>query len=122
MKKNKILIVSEVFYPEEFNINDVALSWKSKGYDVDVLTMVPSYPESTTFDGYKNKLYQKEEWQGINIFRVNRSAIKNLMILNFFFNKIYCFKQIFCFWNKACSDSPNRFIGDYDIFFVLNFT
>ena len=70
MKKNKILIVSEVFYPEEFNINDVALSWKSKGYDVDVLTMVPSYPESTTFDGYKNKLYQKEEWQGINIYRV----------------------------------------------------
>ena len=70
MKKNKILIVSEVFYPEEFNINDVALSWKSKGYDVDVLTMVPSYPESTIFDGYKNKLYQKEEWQGINIFRV----------------------------------------------------
>ena len=70
MKKNKILIVSEVFYPEEFNINDVALSWKSKGYDVDVLTMVPSYPESTTFDGYKNKLYQKEEWQGINVYRV----------------------------------------------------
>jgi len=70
MKKNKILIVSEVFYPEEFNINDVALSWKSKGYDVDVLTMVPSYPESTIFDGYKNKLYQKDEWQGINIYRV----------------------------------------------------
>ena len=70
MKKNKILIVSEVFYPEEFNINDVALSWKNKGYDIDVLTMVPSYPESTIFDGYKNKLYQKEEWQGINIYRV----------------------------------------------------
>ena len=85
MKKNKILIVSEVFYPEEFNINDVALSWKSKGYDVDVLTMVPSYPESTTFDGYKNKLYQKEEWQGINIYRVKavigykKSLLKKLL-------------------------------------------
>jgi glycosyltransferase involved in cell wall biosynthesis len=70
MKKPNILIVSEVFYPEEFNINDVALSWKSKGYDVDVLTMVPTYPESTIFGGYKNKLYQKEIWQSINIYRV----------------------------------------------------
>ena len=39
----KILIVTECFYPEEFKINDVALSWKDKGYDVDVLTLIPSY-------------------------------------------------------------------------------
>tara|TARA_B110000008_G_scaffold73307_1_gene74439 strand:- start:441 stop:1643 length:1203 start_codon:yes stop_codon:yes gene_type:complete len=70
MKKPRIMIVTEVFYPEEFNINDVALSWKSKGFDVDVLTMVPTYPESNIFNGYKNKFYQKEVWSGINIYRV----------------------------------------------------
>ena len=74
MKKPRIMIVTEVFYPEEFNINDVALSWKSKGYDVDVLTMVPTYPESTIVDGYKNKFYQKEVWRSINVYRVK--AIK----------------------------------------------
>ena len=70
MKNKKILIVSECFYPEEFKINDVALSWKNKGYDVDVLTMVPTYPASKVFDGYVNKWYQKDIWNGINIYRV----------------------------------------------------
>jgi glycosyltransferase involved in cell wall biosynthesis len=70
MKKNRIMIISEVFYPEEFNINDVALSWKDKGYDVDVLTMVPSYPESKVFEGYENKLFQQDKWRGINIYRI----------------------------------------------------
>jgi glycosyltransferase involved in cell wall biosynthesis len=32
--------------------------------------MVPTYPESKAFDGYKNKLYQKEIWQGVNIYRL----------------------------------------------------
>ena len=66
----KILIVTEYFYPEEFKINDIALSWKNKGYDVDVLTSIPTYPESKVFSGYKNKLYQKKIWQGINIYRL----------------------------------------------------
>lgn len=70
MKKNKILIVSEVFYPEEFNINDLALLWKKNNYDINVLTMVPSYPDSNIADGYKNKLYQKDEWRGITIHRI----------------------------------------------------
>ena len=39
MTRNKrILIVTECFYPEEFKINDVAISWKEQGYDVYVLT------------------------------------------------------------------------------------
>lgn len=66
----RILIVTECFYPEEFKINDVALEWKKKGHEVDVLTMVPSYPISETFDGYKNKWYQKDSWNDINIYRV----------------------------------------------------
>lgn len=70
MTKKRVLIVSECFYPEEFKINDVALSWKEKGYEVDILTMVPTYPLGKVFDEYKNKLYQKEQWQGINIYRV----------------------------------------------------
>ena len=70
MFNKKILIVTECFYPEEFKINDVALEWKKKGYDVDVLTMVPTYPESKTFNGFKNKWYQKNVWNGITIYRV----------------------------------------------------
>lgn len=70
MKNKKILIVTEYFYPEEFKINDIALSWKNKGYDVDVLTSVPTYPLGKVFDGYQNKFYQKDCYKGINIYRV----------------------------------------------------
>ncbi len=48
--KKKILIVTEVFYPEEFTINEVAIEWKNKGYEVDVLTMIPSYSKSEVFE------------------------------------------------------------------------
>ena len=71
IKNKKILIVTECFYPEEFKINDVALSWKAKGYDVDVLTLVPTYPLGKVFPGFKNSFFRKEEYQGINIFRVH---------------------------------------------------
>jgi len=70
-KNKKILIVTECFYPEEFKINDVALSWKGKGYDVDVLTLAPTYPLGKVFLGYRNGFFQKDEYQGINIFRVH---------------------------------------------------
>ena len=66
----KILIVTEYFYPEEFKINDIALAWKEKGYEVDVLTQFPTYPASKVFDGYNNKLYSKDIYNGINIYRV----------------------------------------------------
>jgi len=83
--KKSILIVTEYFYPEEFKINEIALSWKKKGYIVDVLTTVPTYPESRIYNGYKNKFYQKENWQNINIYRVKAitgyktSLIKKLL-------------------------------------------
>ena len=35
--------MSDCVYPEEFKINDVALSWKDKGYKVVVLTLAPTY-------------------------------------------------------------------------------
>ena len=64
----KILIVTEVFYPEEFKINDVALSWKDKGYDVDVLTLTPTYPLGKVFPGYKNWFFKKDEYNGCLLY------------------------------------------------------
>ncbi len=90
MKKNKILIITETFYPEEFKINDVAVRWKKKGYDVDVLTLAPTYPLGKIYLGYKNAFFQKDLWQGINILRVravtgyrNSEIKKILKYLNF---------------------------------------
>ena len=84
MPKN-ILIITECFYPEEFKINDVALSWKNRGYGVDVLTLVPTYPLGRVFSSYKNSFFQQDEYQGIKIFRLRAvtgykdSAIKKIL-------------------------------------------
>ncbi|MDG2252954.1 MAG: glycosyltransferase family 4 protein [Methylophilaceae bacterium] len=80
----KILIVTGCFYPEEFKINDIALSWKKKGHDVDVLTMNPTYPLGKVSAGYKNRFFWKDHYKGINIFRLwtvtgyKDSAIKKI--------------------------------------------
>ena len=86
----KILIVTECFYPEEFKINDVALSWKDKGYDVDVLTVAPTYPLGKVHKGYKNRIISKDNYKGINIIRVravtgyvNSPVKKILKYINF---------------------------------------
>jgi glycosyltransferase involved in cell wall biosynthesis len=70
LKSKKILIVTECFYPEEFKINDLALSWKNKGYEVDILTLVPTYPFGKIYKGYKNKIFNTEVYQGMDIFRI----------------------------------------------------
>ena len=69
-KNNSVLIITERFYPEEFGINDLAQAWQSKGYEVAVLTQAPSYPFDKVYEGYENKLFQTEKWQGIKIYRV----------------------------------------------------
>jgi len=65
----KILVVSEVFWPENFLVNDLVRTWKSQGHTVDILTQYPSYPESHVFEGYENKGEMTEEWEGSKIFR-----------------------------------------------------
>lgn len=66
----KILIVAEYFYPEEFKINEIAIEWKKKGYEVDILTQNPTYPLGKVFVGHKNKWFSKESFEGMNVYRV----------------------------------------------------
>jgi len=70
VNNKRILIVTECFYPEEFKINDIAISWKEKGFDIDVLTLTPTYPLGEVFQGYQNNLLKKDFYQGINVYRL----------------------------------------------------
>ena len=65
----RILIFSEVFWPEDFIINDLAREWVSKGHKVEVVTQYPSYPQGHVFDGYNNNGNTIEDWEGIKIHR-----------------------------------------------------
>lgn len=66
----KLLIISEVFYPEEFLINDIVLEWKRQNIELEILTKTPSYPFGKTYKGYKNKFYQITSEKGIKVHRV----------------------------------------------------
>ena len=86
----KILIVTEYFYPEEFKINEVAISWIEKGFEVAVLTLIPTYPIGKIFQGYKNNLINKSSYKGINVYRIltvtgyqNNAFFKLLKYFNF---------------------------------------
>lgn len=64
-----ILIVSEVFYPENFHVNDFAQAMVTRGHIVKVLTRQPSYPVGYVFPGYTNQKYSVERWGKIDIHR-----------------------------------------------------
>jgi glycosyltransferase involved in cell wall biosynthesis len=67
---SKVIVLSEVFYPEDFIVNDLVQHWAKIGLPVVVLTRVPSYPFGKVFDGFKNKLFQKTSFGATVVYRI----------------------------------------------------
>jgi len=72
--KKHILFISDNFPPE---VNAPATrtyehckEWVNTGYKVTIITCAPNFPKGKVFNGYKNKLYQKEVIDGIEVVRV----------------------------------------------------
>lgn len=86
MKKKKILVVSQNFYPEQFRINDICKELVLRGFDVTVLTGLPNYPKGKIFEGYENKQRRTEVYEGIKIIRCYERERKNGGALNLFLN------------------------------------
>lgn len=70
----KILFLTDNFYPEvnapASRTYEHAREWVKAGHEVTVITCVPNFPKGKVFDGYKNKLWQKEAIDGIEVIRV----------------------------------------------------
>ena len=66
----KLLVISQYFWPETFSINEVVHSLKARGVDVTVLTGKPNYPDGAIFKGYRAWGCQRENREGITIYRV----------------------------------------------------
>ena len=64
-----ILIVTEVFYPENFHVNDFAKAMVERGHHVKVMTRQPAYPAGHVYPGYSNDKYSVEKWGEIEIHR-----------------------------------------------------
>jgi len=85
----KILFITDNFPPE---VNAPATrtyehckEWVKEGAEVTVITCAPNFPVGKVYDGYKNRLYQKENIEGIEVIRVwsfiaaNRGKIRRVL-------------------------------------------
>lgn len=82
----KILIVCQYYYPEQFQINEIAPELVKRGHEVTVLTGLPNYPKGDIYPGYENGQKRKEIINGVKVIRVEehprKTGGKNL-ILNY---------------------------------------
>jgi glycosyltransferase involved in cell wall biosynthesis len=70
----KILFLTDNFPPE---VNAPATrtyehckKWIEMGHEVTVITCFPNFPQGKVYNGYRNKLYQKEVFNGIRVIRI----------------------------------------------------
>ncbi|HIF9202284.1 TPA: glycosyltransferase family 4 protein [Photobacterium damselae] len=76
-----ILFLTDNFLPEgnapATRTYEHAIRWVSKGHKVTVITCAPNFPEGKVFDGFKNKLYDVSELDGIRVVRVKTYITAN---------------------------------------------
>jgi len=71
----KILFLTDNFPPEvnapATRTYEHCIEWiKDKDVEVTVITCTPNFPHGKVYDGYKNKFFQKENIDGIEVIRV----------------------------------------------------
>lgn len=112
----KILIVSEVFYPEDFMVNEIACEWHRMGHKVEVISQYPSYPQSYVYDSYINRGRIIENWYV-------EGSDEPIRIHRFPFIEGYKNKKINKFSNylsfvRGGKKIVNKICQDFDVIFV----
>jgi colanic acid biosynthesis glycosyl transferase WcaI len=68
-----ILFLAQCYAPENVSaatlITELAVDLAKRGNQVTMVTGAPNYPHGCVFPGYKNKIYQVEELDGVNVVR-----------------------------------------------------
>ena len=66
----RLLVVSQVFWPESFRINDLVTEFVARGHEVTVLTGVPNYPDGHVFPEFERNPKKFSRLGGAEIVRV----------------------------------------------------
>lgn len=66
----RVLVVTQYFWPENFQINRIASSLRERGHTVTVLTGKPNYPGGKFFDGYSMFGKSSDLYNNIPVIRV----------------------------------------------------
>lgn len=67
----RILMVSQHYWPEPFNVSDICEALVERGHRVTVLTGMPNYPEGDIYSGYENGKNEFQQRNGVEIVRVS---------------------------------------------------
>lgn len=77
----KILFVSDNFYPETnapaSRTFEHAREWVLAGHQVTVITTAPNFPEGKLFANYRNRWWQRESIDGVDVVRVKTYITAN---------------------------------------------
>jgi len=127
-----ILFFSHYFPPEgnapASRVYELCKRWVKYGHDVNVITCVPNVPDGVVYDGYKNRLVQKEIIDGIRTIRVwtfitaNKGTFRRIInylsymfsatLMGMFIKKpdiiIATSPQFFCGWAGSISSRLRR--------------
>ena len=83
----RILILSFFYHPEpnDIKIHTLARTLVERGHDVTAVTTFPNYPDGVIYPGYKQKVWQREDKDGVKLIRIplypdhSRSSIKRIL-------------------------------------------
>tara|TARA_B100000900_G_scaffold414503_1_gene441317 strand:- start:4710 stop:5954 length:1245 start_codon:yes stop_codon:yes gene_type:complete len=84
--KKRVLIVTQYFWPEDFRINELVRKLILSGYDVDIVTGRPNYPEGVIFKDFLSEPSKYNNYFGASIYRVKnipRGKNKISLFLNY---------------------------------------
>lgn len=69
----RFLLLTQYYPPEPgssaMRMSELAQYMAARGHIVTVVTGFPNYPEGVIYAGYRGKLYQREQLQGVNVVR-----------------------------------------------------
>ena len=96
---SKILVVSQYYYPEEFQINAICEKLAELNHKVEVITGLPNYPKGYVLKDYKKLKKRKEIHNNVSIernFEIGRRNNPLFLILNYIsFSFISSIKYLF---------------------------
>ena len=79
--KMHILFLTDNFPPETnapaSRTFEHCREWVKAGHQVTIITCAPNFPKGKVFDGYRNRLWQSEQMEGIRVIRVWSYITKN---------------------------------------------
>jgi glycosyltransferase involved in cell wall biosynthesis len=118
----KILFVTQYFPPEtgaaQNRLSDLASRLADAGHSVTVLTALPSYPTGRIFEGYRGRLWMKENQNGVKIVRTwlyttKKKAFVSRMLnyLCFSISAFFCGLLIARGIDAIFVESPPLFVG-----------